>query len=83
MFEWGNGTPDVPIEPTTTTGFSKTNYFLNKKNRGEYSEMVRIPKYLNKNGLFTAVFTTIAFSQKWINTPLIKHANISMKQNSI
>lgn len=35
---------------------------LNKKNRGEYSEPVRIPKYLDKDGLFMAVFTTIAFS---------------------
>lgn len=37
---------------------------LNKKNRGEYSEEVRMPKYLNKGGLFPAVFTTNAFSQK-------------------
>ena len=45
---------------------------LNKKNRGEYSEMVRIPKYLNKDGLFTAVFTTLAFSQKWIKQGIVK-----------
>ena len=45
---------------------------LNKKNRGEYSEFVKIPKYLNKNGLFTAVFTTIAFSQKWIKQGVVK-----------
>lgn len=45
---------------------------LNKRNRGEYSEFVRIPGYLNKNGLFTAVFTTIAFSQKWIKQGIVK-----------
>lgn len=45
---------------------------LNKKNRGEYSEKIRIPKYLNKDGLFTAVFTTLAFSQKWIKNGIIK-----------
>lgn len=45
---------------------------LNKKNRGEYSEMVRIPKYLNKDGLFTAVFTTASFSQKWIKQGIVK-----------
>ena len=45
---------------------------LNKKNRGEYSEMIRIPKYLNKDGLFTAVFTTLAFSQKWIKQGIVK-----------
>lgn len=45
---------------------------LNKKNRGEYSERVRIPKYLNKDRLFTAVFTTLAFSQKWIKNGIIK-----------
>lgn len=39
---------------------------LNKKNRGEYSEKVRIPKYLDKDGMFMAVFPTTAFSQKWI-----------------
>ena len=37
---------------------------FNKKNRGEYSEFVRMPKYLNKDGLFPAVFTTASFSQK-------------------
>jgi len=45
---------------------------LNKKNRGEYSERIRIPRYLNKDGLFTAVFTTLAFSQKWIKNGIIK-----------
>ena len=45
---------------------------LSKKNRGEYSEMIRIPKYLNKDGLFTAVFTTLAFSQKWIKQGIVK-----------
>ena len=45
---------------------------INKKNRGEYSEFVRIPKYLNKDGLFPAVFTTIAFSQKWIKQGIVK-----------
>lgn len=45
---------------------------LNKKNRGEYSEIVKIPKYLNKDGLFTAVFTTISFSQKWIKQGIVK-----------
>ena len=45
---------------------------LNKKNRGEYSEMVKIPKYLNKDGLFTAVFTTLSFSQKWIKQGIVK-----------
>ena len=45
---------------------------FNKKNRGEYSEFVRIPKYLNKDGLFPAVFTTIAFSQKWIKQGIVK-----------
>lgn len=45
---------------------------LNKKNRGEYSEEVRIPKYLDKDGMFTAVFTTNAFSQKWIKQGIIK-----------
>lgn len=37
---------------------------FNKKNRGEYSEFVRMPKYLNKDGLFPAVFTTASFSPK-------------------
>lgn len=45
---------------------------LNKKSRGEYSEMVRIPKYLNKDGLFTAIFTTASFSQKWIKQGIVK-----------
>lgn len=45
---------------------------LNKKNRGEYSERIRIPRYLNKDGLFTAVFTTLAFSQKCIKNGIIK-----------
>lgn len=45
---------------------------LNKKNRGEYSEKVKIPKYLDKDGMFTAVFTIIAFSQKWIKQGIIK-----------
>ena len=45
---------------------------LNKKNRGEYSERIRIPKYLNKDGLSTAVFTTLAFSQKCIKNGIIK-----------
>ena len=45
---------------------------LNKKNRGEYSESVRIPKYLDKDGLFMAVFTTVAFSQKWIKQGVVK-----------
>lgn len=45
---------------------------FNKKNRGEYSEFVRIPKYLNKDGLFPAIFTTIAFSQKWIKQGVVK-----------
>ena len=45
---------------------------INKRNRGEYSEFVRIPKYLNKDGLFPAVFTTIAFSQKWIKQGVVK-----------
>lgn len=45
---------------------------ISKKNRGEYSERIRIPRYLNKDGLFTAVFTTLAFSQKWIKTGVIK-----------
>lgn len=35
---------------------------LNKKSRGEYSEKVRIPKYLDKDGMFIAVFPTTAFS---------------------
>ena len=33
---------------------------LNKKGRGEYSEKVRIPKYLDKDGMFMAVFPTTA-----------------------
>lgn len=45
---------------------------LNKKNRGEYSEIVKIPGYLNKDGFFTAVFTTFAFSQKWIKQGIVK-----------
>lgn len=45
---------------------------LNKKNRGEYSEKVKIPGYLNKNGRFMAIFTTIAFSQKYIKQGIIK-----------
>ncbi|WP_286084041.1 RNA-guided endonuclease InsQ/TnpB family protein [Parabacteroides goldsteinii] len=45
---------------------------LNKKGRGEYSEKVRMPKYLNKDGMFTAVFTTTAFSQKWIKQGVVK-----------
>lgn len=45
---------------------------LNKKNRGEYSEKVRIPKYLDKDGMFIAVFPTTAFSQKWIKQGIIK-----------
>lgn len=45
---------------------------LNKKNRGEYSEFVRMPKYLNKDGLFPAVFTTASFSQKWIKQGIVK-----------
>lgn len=44
----------------------------NKKNRGEYSEKVRIPKYLDKDGMFSAIFTTIAFSQKLIKQGIIK-----------
>lgn len=45
---------------------------FNKKNRGEYSEFVRMPKYLNKDGLFPAVFTTASFSQKWIKQGIVK-----------
>lgn len=45
---------------------------LNKKNRGEYSEKVRIPKYLDKDGMFMAVFPTTAFSQKWIKQGIVK-----------
>ena len=45
---------------------------LNKRNRGEYSEEVRMPKYLNKGGLFPAVFTTASFSQKWIKQGVVK-----------
>lgn len=45
---------------------------LNKKSRGEYSEKVRIPKYLDKDGMFMAVFPTTAFSQKWIKQGIIK-----------
>ena len=45
---------------------------LNKKSRGEYSEKVRIPKYLDKDGMFIAVFPTTAFSQKWIKQGIIK-----------
>ena len=45
---------------------------LNKKGRGEYSEKVRIPKYLDKDGMFMAVFPTTAFSQKWIKQGIIK-----------
>lgn len=41
---------------------------FNKKNRGEYSEEVRMPRYLNKGGLFPAVFATNAFSQKMDKT---------------
>jgi putative transposase len=29
---------------------------LNKKNRGEYSEFVRMPKYLSKDGLYLCIF---------------------------
>lgn len=45
---------------------------LNKKNKKEHSNPVRLPKYLDKNGLFIAVFTTIAFSQKWIKQGIVK-----------
>lgn len=45
---------------------------FNKKNRGEYSEEVRMPRYLNKGGLFPAVFATNAFSQKWIKQGIVK-----------
>lgn len=45
---------------------------FNKKNRGEYSEEVRMPKYLNKGGLFPAVFATNAFSQKCIKQGIVK-----------
>lgn len=44
---------------------------LNKKGRGEYSEKVRIPKYLDKEGMFMAVFPTTAFSQKWIKQGIV------------
>lgn len=37
---------------------------LNKRNRGEYSEEVRMPKYLNKGGLFPAVFYDCIFFSK-------------------
>lgn len=37
---------------------------FNKKNRGEYSEFVRIPKYLNKDGLFPAIFYNHSFFSK-------------------
>lgn len=45
---------------------------LNKKNKKEHSNPVRLPKYLDKNGLFIAVFTTTAFSQKWIKQGIVK-----------
>lgn len=45
---------------------------LNKKSRGEYSEKVRMPKYLDKDGMFMAVFPTTAFSQKWIKQGIVK-----------
>lgn len=45
---------------------------LGKKNRGEYSERVRIPKYLPKDGRFTAVFTSIAFSKANMQQGIIK-----------
>lgn len=57
---------------TADRNFKSFFNLLNKKNRGEYSEKVRIPKYLEKDGVFTAVFTTIAFSQKWIKQGIIK-----------
>lgn len=41
---------------------------FNKKNRGEYSEEVRMPRYLNKGGLFPAVFATNAFFSKMDKT---------------
>ena len=45
---------------------------LNKKGRGKYFEKVRIPKYLDKEGMFIAVFPTTAFSQKWIKQGIVK-----------
>jgi len=50
---------------------------IKKKKSKEYNKSVRIPKYLDKQGRYLAVFEKHAVSKKFLKKGLIKLANIS------
>lgn len=50
---------------------------INKKKNKEYDKSVRIPRYLDKQGRYVAVFNKEAVSIKFLKKGLIKLANIS------
>jgi transposase, IS605 orfB family len=52
---------------------------LKKKQDGNYDKSIRIPKYLDKEGRYTAIFNKEAISKKYLKKGLIKLSRLSIE----
>ena len=52
---------------------------LKKKQSGNYDKSIRIPKYLDKEGRYTAIFNKEAISKKYLKKGLIKLSRLSIE----
>lgn len=52
---------------------------LKKKQSGNYNKPIRLPRYLDKEGRYTAIFPKDAVSMKFLKKGLIKLSSLSIK----
>ena len=52
---------------------------LKKKQSGNYDKSIRIPRYLDKEGRYTAIFNKEAISKKYLKKGLIKLSRLSIE----
>ena len=52
---------------------------LKKKQSGDYDKLIRIPRYLDKEGRYTATFNKEAISKKYLKKGIIKLSRLSIE----